>query len=90
VMGLIGRMSCAPARILGRKAQGTLAPGSEADVSLIDPGHEWVLDVSTIFSKSNNSPFLGWHLIGRSVVTFVGGACAYWHPDVASRLKGFA
>lgn len=90
VIGLIDRMSRTPARILGRKGQGTLVPGSEADVSLIDPGHRWVFDVTSICSKSKNSPFLGWHLLGRSMLTFVGGVCVYRHPNVASRLRGFS
>ncbi len=87
---LIERMSCAPARILGRPTQGSLAPGSLADVSLIDPDHHWVFDVTTNHSISNNSPYLGWHLVGRCMLTFVGGVCAYRHPDGVDRLWGFS
>lgn len=87
---LIDLMSCTPARILGRVSQGTLAPGSEADVSLIDPAHRWVFDVASIQSKSTNSPFLGCDFIGRSMLTFVGGGCAFRHADMVSRLSGLS
>ncbi|MBN1511606.1 MAG: dihydroorotase [Phycisphaerae bacterium] len=87
---LIDLMSCTPARILGRVSQGTLAPGSEADVSLIDPGHSWVFDGTSIQSGSTNSPFLGLDFIGRSMLTFVGGGCAFRHADMVSRLSGLS
>jgi dihydroorotase len=86
--GLIDRMSCSPARIVGLAGQGTLSPGSEADVTLIDPGQTWVFDVTSIHSKSSNSPFLGTPLSGRCVAVLVAGACRYRHPDAVDRLTG--
>jgi dihydroorotase len=70
---IVERMSVAPARILGLKGKGTLAPGTEADVTLLDPEREWVAEAKAMASKSKNSPFLGWELKGAPVMTIVGG-----------------
>ncbi|MEJ2670957.1 MAG: dihydroorotase [Deltaproteobacteria bacterium] len=69
---LVAKMSPHPARILGVPG-GTLAPGSIADVTLIDLNREWTVDVNTFASKSRNCPFHGWTLQGRAVMTIVGG-----------------
>jgi dihydroorotase len=70
---IVERMSVAPARILGLKGRGSLAPGTEADVTLFDPEREWVVEAKGMASKSKNSPFLGWKLKGAPVMTIVGG-----------------
>jgi len=69
---LIARMSTHPARIL-RLPGGTLAPGSPADVTIIDVNKEWTVDASQFESKSRNCPFQGWNLKGQAVVTILGG-----------------
>jgi dihydroorotase len=72
VRQLIARMSTNPARILGIPG-GTLAPGSPADITLIDPNREWTVDAAQFASKSRNCPFQGWNLKGKAVMTIVGG-----------------
>jgi dihydroorotase len=69
---LIEALSTLPARILGIH-RGTLQPGAVADITIIDPDLEWRVDVASFRSKSRNSPFDGWTLRGRAVVTIVGG-----------------
>ena len=53
--------------------KGTLSIGSDADVTVFDPDHEWVFRVEESASKSKNSPFFGWKLKGKAVATIVGG-----------------
>ncbi|RUM88365.1 MAG: dihydroorotase [Thermodesulfatator sp.] len=65
-------LSTAPARIL-KISGGTLKPGSPADVTLVDPELTWVVTEEALHSKSKNSPFLGWEMRGRAVLTLVGG-----------------
>ncbi|QJA06317.1 dihydroorotase [Thermosulfurimonas marina] len=65
-------LSTAPARIL-KVPGGTLKPGSPADVTLIDPDLPWVVTEEELHSKSKNSPFLGWEMRGRAVLTLVEG-----------------
>ncbi len=73
---LIEALSTLPARILGIN-RGTLRPGAIADITLIDPGLTWQVDVGRFRSKSVNSPFHGWTLTGRAVATIVGGRIKY-------------
>ena len=69
---LVDRMSWAPARSMSLPG-GTLAEDAPADVTLLDPSAEWVVDSSTFLSLSRNTPFEGWRLRGRAVRTIVGG-----------------
>ncbi|MGE4560243.1 MAG: dihydroorotase [Desulfobulbus sp.] len=69
---LIELMSVNPARILGVPG-GSLNPGMAADLTLIDPQRAFVYTADQVVSKSRNTPFLGWKLQGRAVMTMVGG-----------------
>lgn len=69
---LIQMLTWNPARLLGLKA-GTLSLGAAADVTLIDPDLDWMVDVSRFESASRNTPFDGWKLKGRAVRTIVRG-----------------
>jgi dihydroorotase len=75
-MALFARMSAAPAKILGL-AGGTLAPGSVADVTVVDPQAPWVCDPSRFRSRSRNSPFGGRDMRGRAMLTIVAGNIAF-------------
>jgi len=82
---LIARMSHNPARAFGLPG-GTLAPGAAADVTVLDPDEEWVVDPTRFLSKSRNTPFGGWRLRGRVRTTVVGGVVAFEqapHAEVA-------
>jgi dihydroorotase len=74
--GLVERLSCAPARAFNLPG-GTLRAGSPADVTVFNPGIDWTVDPKLFKSKSRNTPFAGWQLRGRAVVTVVGGAVVY-------------
>src|SRR5712691_4092490 len=73
---LIRRMSATPARIFNLPG-GTLARGATADVVVLDPTAEWVVEPATFFSKSRNTPFTGRRLRGRADVTIVRGQVVY-------------
>ena len=75
ITDLIEKMSTAPARILGL-ASG-LQPGRPADITIIDPDVDYVVDVNKFQSLSRNCPFDGWQLKGRPVLTMVGGRVVY-------------
>jgi dihydroorotase len=69
---MVELMSSAPARILQVEG-GTLADGTVADVTVIDPEKEFVFTKESILSKGKNSPFLDWKLQGKAVLTIMGG-----------------
>lgn len=68
---LIERMAIAPARILGIETG--IRAGLPADLTLIDPNKAFVVRADAFESKSRNTPFEGWPLKGRAVMTIVGG-----------------
>jgi dihydroorotase len=72
----IAKLSWGPARVLGL-AKGTLQVGADADVTLIDAQTEYVVDRREFRSKSRNSPFHGWTLKGRAVMTICAGKIVY-------------
>jgi dihydroorotase len=69
---MLAKMTVNPARMLGID-RGTLQPGRPADVTVIDPRVRWTFDRNASSSKSRNTPFHGWEVTGRAVVTIVGG-----------------
>ena len=73
---LVQKMSTNPARILGLEHVG-LRPGNPADVTIIDPEKQFVVDADTFRSKSRNTPFDGLQLKGKAVLTMVGGKIVY-------------
>ncbi len=69
---LVRLMSTNPATMLGVTG-GNLNLGAPADITLIDPHQEFVYAADQIVSKSRNTPFLGWSMQGRAVLTMMGG-----------------
>jgi dihydroorotase len=68
----IAHLTAEPARIFGLPT-GTLSIGADADVTIVDPTREWVVDITKSASKSRNSPFHGWKLRGQVLATIVSG-----------------
>jgi dihydroorotase len=66
------KLTVNPARVLGL-AKGTLEIGADADVTIIDPHHQWTVTRSSFRSKSCNTPYLGRSLKGRADTVLVGG-----------------
>ncbi len=73
---LVDKMSCSPARIFGLPG-GTLEKGADADVTVFDPGMQWLVEPAAFLTKGRNTPYAGSTLTGRAVCTIVGGRVAY-------------
>ena len=73
---LMRRLSTNPAKILKRPG-GSLEVGAPADVVILDPDTSWTYDPAKGYSKSRNSPWAGRTLMGRVIVTIVGGRLVY-------------
>jgi len=69
---LIEKLTVHPASVLGVD-KGTLRPGADADVTVIDPQAQWTVDPQAFHSKSRNTPFAGWTVRGRVHAVIVGG-----------------
>ncbi len=78
---LIEWFTAAPARVLGT-APPAIRVGQTANLTLIDPDQRWTVDPKKFLSRSKNTPFGGWELIGRPVGTIRG--CSFrCHQDTA-------
>jgi dihydroorotase len=75
ITDLIEKMSKNPARILGLKTG--LEIGKTADITIIDPEISYRIDADRFQSLSRNTPFDGWDVKGRAVLTMVGGKIVF-------------
>ena len=69
-------LSAGPARVLNVPG-GSLAAGSAADVTIIDPDRVVTIDAPSLKSRSKNTPFHGWQLRGAVMATIAGGRVVY-------------
>ena len=66
---------------------GTLAVGAPADITIVDPNREWLVDTAEFASKGRNTPLAGTTLRGKVVATLVGGAVVYRDDSYGSRTE---
>ena len=76
-MQMAEKMSYNPARILHMGQKGSLKPGKDADVTIIDPDEEYVIDPKTFVSRGKNTPFGGKKVRGSVKYTICGGKIVY-------------
>lgn len=75
-MKMVELMSYNPAKIL-HSDRGTLLPGRAADITIINPDDEYVIDSAKFASLGKNTPFNGKQVKGRVVYTIAGGKTVY-------------
>jgi dihydroorotase len=70
----IERFTTGPASVRHLPGHGdAIAPGTAANLTVVDPDHRWTVDGAGLRSKSRNSPFHGRELVGRPVHTLLRG-----------------
>jgi len=89
---LLSKLTCEPAKIIGRDGElGTLRVGSPANVTVLDPYREWIVDSRNFASKGKNTPYDGYQLKGKVMATIVNGRIVYMDdalPCTAFSLEG--
>ncbi|MBU4208729.1 MAG: dihydroorotase [Proteobacteria bacterium] len=68
---LVEKMSTNPAKILGLNIG--ISVGAPADITIIDPDFSYKIDSDSFQSLSRNTPFNGWDMKGKAILTMVGG-----------------
>ena len=76
LLRLVEVLSTAPARIFGLDA-GTLKPGANADIAIVDLDEPWIVREEDLHSLSKNSCFESARFQGRIVHTLVAGKTVY-------------
>ncbi len=67
-----------PAKLFGIYGKkGTISINADADFVLFDPSQTFKINEEQIFSKSKNSPFIGWELKGKIIGTILRGKKIY-------------
>jgi allantoinase len=80
---LVRLLSANPARRLGLyPRKGALAPGSDADLALVDLEHDFRLDAAELRTRWPISPFIGRSMRGHVVATFVRGTLVFREHSV--------
>ena len=76
---LVSLLATRPARVLGLPG-GTLAPGSPADVTVLDLARRVKVEPARFESKGRHTPFAGWALKGGPALTIVEGRVVWTAP----------
>ena len=74
---LVSLLSTQPAALLNLRGRGTLVAGAWADVVIFDPKAEWTFRAAATRSRSSNTPFDGWTMLGKVRLTISEGRVVY-------------
>ena len=75
---LISKLTYEPAKVIGRNGElGTLKAGTPANITILDPDREWIVDSRNFASKGKNTPYDGYKFKGKVMATVFGGAVVY-------------
>ena len=66
-----------PARVFGIENKGSLAPGADGDVAIVDPDETGPLPEDWLRSRAGYSPYVGTQLAGWPIVSVLRGRIAY-------------
>lgn len=82
---LVDLVATAPARIFGLDQKGRLAPGSDADIVLVDPSREWTISNESVLSKIEWTPYDGRRVKGAVIRTLVRGEDVWVDGEVVGK-----
>ena len=82
---LLSKLTCEPAKVIGRDGElGTLNAGSPANITILDPDREWIVDRRNFASKGKNTPYDGYKFKGKVLATIVDGEIVYQDDSLLS------
>ena len=82
-------MAEGPAQLAGlEERKGRLAVGFDADMVVFDPGAEWNVTPMDLHHRSGISPYLGEHLRGKVLMTFLRGECVHKQDSFPGERRG--
>jgi dihydroorotase len=82
--------SAAPAKIWGLyPKKGTIQPGADADIAIVDLAREWTIDDSKLQSRAKITPWSGRRVTGLPVHTLVRGRFAMRERRLVAETRGW-
>ena len=69
-------------------AKGSLEVGTDADISIVDPDMEYIMDQTKLQSRTKLSPFDGRHMKGKPVCTIVRGKTVMRDGEIIGEPSG--
>ncbi len=67
-------LSTNPAKCFGLYPQkGSLCEGSDADIILVDPKHEWTITADSVHTQAHYSPYEDFNVVGKVIQTILRG-----------------
>ena len=73
---LVELMCYNPSKIL-KLGRGGMNEGDDADLAVFDLDNEFIFDKNKMLTKGRNTPFDGWKLYGKTILTMMGGKKTY-------------
>jgi dihydroorotase len=87
---LISKLTCEPAKVIGRNGElGTLKTDATANVTILDPDREWIVNSRNFVSKGKNTPYEGYKFKGKVMATIANGKIVYMDDSLRSGLGPF-
>jgi dihydroorotase len=82
---LISKLTCEPAKVIGRNGElGTLKASAPANITILDPDREWIVNSRDFASKGKNTPYDGYKFKGKVMATIVSGRIVYIDDSLLS------
>jgi dihydroorotase len=82
---LISKLTCEPAKVIGGNGElGTLKIGAPANITILDPDREWIVDSRNFASKGKNTPYDGYQFKGKVMATIANGKIVYIDDSLLS------
>jgi len=75
---LISKLTYEPAKVIGKEGElGILTVGAPANITILDPEREWIVDSRRFASKGKNTPYDGYQFKGKVMATIVDSKMVY-------------
>jgi dihydroorotase len=81
---VLALLTSAPASVLLLEGRGVLSEAACADIVIFDPAQEWIFRSAGSRSRSRNTPFDGWPMLGRVKFTLSQGRIVYQDQSAPS------
>ena len=78
-------MAAGPAHTFNLARKGHVAPGYDADLTLVDPDTEWTIGEHPLLTKCGWSPFKGRQVRGRVERVFLRGQEVFTHGEILAQ-----